>query len=444
MDRRRFLHRATTGAAAAAVLPATLAAAESRAPVASFDDAALTDIVPRIRARHHATPDEAADDEDFWAEIRRAFTIDTNQVNLNSGSVSPAPRIVQEAERHALTIQNMSPSLWVDELLIPQREMIRQRLAAMFGCDPECLAITRNTTESLEIAQFGLPLEPGDEILTTTQDYPSMLTAYRQRARRDGIVLKMVPFPSPASSPDEIHDVMERAIGPRTRVLHFSHVTYTAGQIFPARRLCRLARERGLFSVIDGAHAFAHFPYDGGALDCDVYGASLHKWLSAPFGTGLLYVRKEMIPKIWPLTAAPESLDGDIRKFEQIGTAPVANRNAIGEAITFHEAIGVERKAARLTYLRERWMRRVADVPGVHLLTPDDPAQACALGTMRIDGIGAQELTDRLQREDAIHVRPRFVPGEWEGIRVTPNVFSTTWEIDRFAGAIERIAASLR
>ena len=442
MDRRRFIRRATAGAATLAAAPAAFGS-DSRLPVASFDDSAL-DLAPRIRAWRHETPEAAATDEDFWAEIRRAFTIDTNQINLNSGSVSPAPRIVQEAERNALTIQNMSPSLWVDEYLIPQREMLRTRLATLFGCDREELAITRNTTESLEIAQFGLPLMSGDEVLTTTQDYPSMLTAYRQRARRDGITLKMVPFPSPASSPDEIYDAMERAIGPRTKVLHFSHVTYTAGQIFPVQRLCRLARERGLYSVIDGAHAFAHFPFDGAELGCDVFGASLHKWLTAPFGNGLLYVRKGLIETIWPLTAAPESLDGDIRKFEQIGTAPVANRNAIGEAITFHEAIGAERKAARLRFLRERWMRQVADVPGVHLLTPDDPIQACALATMRIDGIGAAELTDRLQREDKIHVRPRFVPNEWEGIRVTPNVFSTTWEVDTFAAAITRIATSLR
>lgn len=441
MNRRRFIRNATVGAATLAAAPVAFGS-NSRLPVASFNDASL-EIVPRIRAWQHESPEAAASDEDFWAEIRRAFTIDTNQINLNSGSVSPAPRIVQEAERNALTIQNMSPSLWVDEFLIPQREILRTRLAALFGCDREEMAITRNTTESLEIAQFGLPLKAGDEVLTTTQDYPSMLTAYGQRARRDGITLKMVPFPSPASSPDEIFDAMANAIGPRTKVLHFSHVTYTAGQIFPVQRLCQLARSKGLYSIVDGAHAFAHFPFNGAEFDCDVYGASLHKWLTAPFGTGLLYVRKGLIPTIWPLTAAPESLNDDIRKFEQIGTAPVANRNAIGEAITFHEAIGADRKAARLRFLRERWMRQVVDVPGVELLTPDDPIQACALGTMRINGIGANELTERLQREDQIHVRPRFVPNEWEGIRVTPNVFSTIWEVDTFAAAVIRIAKSL-
>lgn len=417
---------------------------ESRAAVAAFDDQAMETVVPRVATLRHASPAAAAEDEDFWYEVRRAFTIDENQINLNSGSVSPAPRVVQEAERQALAIQNMSPSLWVDELLLPQREMIRGRLAGQFGCDPEELAITRNTTESLEIAQFGLPLKAGDEVLTSTQDYPSMLTAYRQRARRDGITLRTVSIPTPSDSPDALFDVFERAIGPRTRVLHISHVTYTAGQILPVGRLCRMARERGLFTVVDGAHAFAHFPFTRDELDCDVFGTSLHKWLTAPFGTGFLYVRRELIPQIWPLTAAPETLDADIRKFEQIGTAPVANRNAIGEAVTFHEAIGAERKAARLRHLRERWMRQVADVPGIHLLTPDDPEQACALGTMRIDGIGAQELTEQLQREDRIHVRPRFVPGEWEGIRVTPNVFSTVAEVDAFARAVTRIALSLR
>jgi len=388
-------------------------------------------------------PEQIAQDEDFWYNIAHAFTLDRNQIFLNSGSVSPAPRVVQEAMQQYLTIRNMSPSLWVDELLIPQREHVRERLSGMFGCDPEELAITRNTTEALEIVQFGLDLRPGDEVLTTTQDYPSMLTTWRQREARDGIVLKTFPFPVPPPSMDDLYQRFERAITPRTRVIHLCHITYTSGQIFPVKRICRMARERGIETIVDGAHAFAHFPFVRDDLECDYYGTSLHKWLTAPVGTGFLYVRREKIPNVWPLTAAPTSLEDNIRKFEQIGTHPVANRNSITEAITFHERIGPERKAARLRYLRNRWMERVGGLRGVNLLTPTDPAQSCALGAMNIDGMGAQALTDRLLADYRIHVRPRFVPNEWEGIRITPNVFTTLGEVDAFAEAIEQIVAGV-
>ncbi len=420
MDRRQFLgHLGVATVALKSDAIAHVRAASAR----------IQDLSPRV----------AAADEDFWFQVRHAFTIDRNQINLNSGSVSPAPRVVQEAMKQYLTIMNMSPSLWVDDLLIPQREQLRQRLARLFGSDPEELAITRNTSEALEIVQLGMSLEPGDEVLTTTQDYPLMLTTWRQRERRDGIRLRMFPYPSPPDDPAELVRLFEQHITPRTRVIHLSHVTYTGGQIFPVGAICRMARQRGIDTVVDGAHSFAHFPFAISDLECDYFGTSLHKWLTAPVGTGFLYVRREKIPSIWPLMAAPESLDHDIRKFERIGTHPVAGLNAVGEAITFHESIGAERKAARLRYLRLRWADQVRDLPGVRLLTSDDEAQACGIGTMLIEGIGANELTERLQTDYVIHVRPRFVPGEWEGIRVTPNVFTTLEEVDTFARAIREI-----
>ncbi len=401
------------------------------------------DAIERVRAATRSlagrSAEEVATDEDFWFQVRHAFTIDRNNINLNNGSVCPSPRVVQQAMHQYLEIMNMSPSLYVDELLVPQREHVRRRLAATFGCDPEELAITRNTSEALEIAQFGLDLKPGDEVLTTTQDYPSMLTSWRQREKRDGIVLKTFPFPVPPARLGDLHDLFERAVTPRTRVIHLCHVTYTTGQIFPVKSICGMAPERGIDTIVDGAHAFAHFPFSRDDLDCDYYGTSLHKWLTAPIGTGFLYVRREKIAGTWPLMGAPEAMKDNIRKFEMIGTHPVANRNAITEALTFHESIGVERKAARLRYLRERWARRVESLPGVNLLTSHQPEQACALATISIDGLEAGELTDYLLEKHAIHVRPRYVPGEFSGIRVTPNVYTTLTEIDAFSSAIEQV-----
>jgi selenocysteine lyase/cysteine desulfurase len=351
--------------------------------------------------------------------------------------------VVQRAMEDYLRVMNMSPSLYVDELLIPQRELVRSRLADAFGCSAEEIAITRNTTEALETVQKGLDLRPGDEVLSTTQDYPSLLTTWRQRERRDGIVLRTVPFPVPPPSMDDLYDRIERAITPRTRVIMICHVTYTTGQIFPVGRICRMARERGIETLVDGAHGFAHFPFRRDDLDCDYYGTSLHKWLTAPVGTGFLYVRREKIPGVWPLMGAPAELDDDIRKFESIGTHPVANRNAVSEALAFHESLGAERKAARLHYLRRRWEERVARLPGVRVLTPPDPEQGCGLGAMTIDGVEANALTDYLLEKHLIHVRPRFVPGEFECIRVTPNVFTTLGEIDAFSAGIEAAVREL-
>jgi selenocysteine lyase/cysteine desulfurase len=267
-----------------------------------------------------------------------------------------------------------------------------------------------------------------------------MLTTWKQREARDGIVLKTVSFPVPPESPEQLVERVESAVTPRTRVILICHVTYTTGQIFPVKEICRKARARGIETLVDGAHGFAHFPFTRDDLDCDYYGTSLHKWLFAPVGTGFLYVRREKIGKLWPLMSAPLAMRDDIRKFEEIGTYPIALRGAVTAALDFHDSIGAERKAARLRYLRRRWADRVRGLPGVRVLNTEDPEASCGLGAMSIDGIGGEELTERLEAKYHIHVRPRVVPGEFSCIRVTPNLFTTLEEVDFFATAIEQIA----
>ena len=393
--------------------------------------AAIRDVSPDV--------EKSVRDEAFWYRVRQAFSIDENQINFNSGSVSPAPRVVQAAMEDYLTIMNMSPSLYVGEMLTPQLENVRRRLAMAFGCDTEEIAVTRNTSEALENVILGIDLEPGDEVLTTNQDYISMLWSWQQRERRDGIVLKTVPFATPPPSMEYLVEQFERAVTPRTRVIMVSHVTYTTGQVFPVRAICDMARERGIQTVVDGAHGFAHFPFMRDDLNCDYYGTSLHKWLTAPIGTGFLYVRKDRIADVWPLMPAHQDKRNDIRKFEAIGTYPVAAKNAITAALNFQESIGAERKAARLHYLRERWSRRVETLPGVNILNSYDIDQACGIGAMSIDGIDAQKLSEYLLAEHEIHVRARIVPNEYSAIRIAPNVFSTLEEIDTFSAAIEKV-----
>ena len=381
---------------------------------------------------------DVARDADFWLQVQQAFTLDRTLINLNNGGVSPSPRVVQEAMRRYLDYSNTAPAYTMWQILEPEIEAVRRRLAASFGCDPEEMAITRNASEALETVQLGIPLERGDEVLTTTQDYPRMLTTWHQRERREGIVVREITFPVPPPSQDDLAERIERAITPKTKVIHVCHITNLTGQIFPIKRIVQRARARGIEVIVDGAHAYAHFPFTRDDLDCDYYGTSLHKWLLAPHGTGFLYVRKAKIASVWPLMAAPPEMNGNIRKFEEIGTHPAANHNAIAEALTFHEGIGAERKAARLRYLFQRWAKRLEHLPRVRILTPYDPAQSCGLASIAIDGMDPNKLVAYLWDTHRIIVTP-IVHKEFSCVRVTPNVYTTVAEIDRFGDVMEEV-----
>jgi selenocysteine lyase/cysteine desulfurase len=237
---------------------------------------------------------------------------------------------------------------------------------------------------------------------------------------------------------DDLYQRFDRAITPRTRVIHFCHITNLTGQIFPVKKICQMARSRGIEAIVDGAHAYAQFPFKHEDLDCDYYGTSLHKWLLAPHGTGFLYVRKSKIDKVWPMMAAPESMNPNIRKFEEIGTHPAANHNAIAEALTFHESIGGERKAARLRYLRGLWSERLTRFPSVTIRTSPDPEQSCGVVLVSVEGKKAPALAEELWKQHRILV-VAIVHKDFEGLRVTPNIYTTPREIDVFAGAMEKL-----
>ncbi|MBY0502562.1 MAG: aminotransferase class V-fold PLP-dependent enzyme [Bryobacteraceae bacterium] len=399
--------------------------------------AAATAVAETLRGQ---TAVESAANEDFWLQARLAFTVDRSLLNFNNGSVCPAPKVVQEAMERYWTVTNLSPSHYVDELLLPETEIVRQELAREFGCDAEEMAITRNTSEGLHAVIFGLDLKPGDEVLTTTQDYPSMISSLQQRGRREGIVLKQFAYPTPPPSAADLSRLFWQHVTPKTRAILVSHLTFTTGQIFPVAEICREARRRGIYSIVDGAHGFAHLVFKRDDLDCDFYSTSLHKWLTAPVGTGFLYVRRALIPRVWPLLGVPEAMTNNIRKFEGVGTQPVAMRNAIADALAFHRGLGAERKQERLRYLRQRWERALRGTPRVILRHADHPSQSCGIGALSLDGMPAAKLTEVLQQKYRIHVRTRVVPGEFECIRVTPNIYSSLDDVDRFTRAITAIA----
>jgi len=399
-----------------------------------------TDWLARIASATAAvadrTPAELAADEGYWREIQQAFTLDRTILNFNNGYTCPSPRVVHEALKRYLDVSNQAPIHFMWNQMEPNVETVRRNLAAEVGCDPEELAITRNASEGLQIAQLGLDLKAGDEVVTTNQDYGRMLDTWDQRVRRDKITVNKISFPVPTINLSELTDRISRAITPKTKVIHICHITNLTGQLFPVRDIARLARARGIQTIVDGAHAFAHFPFKVSDLECDYYGCSLHKWLLAPVGTGFLYVRRENIAKLWPLTPAAAAKAENIRKFEEIGTHPAANHNAIGEALAFHQAIGTERKAARLRYLNDRWAKRVEQLPGVKILNSREPNQAWGLFNVSLASVDAPKAYEFLWTKYRI-ITAAIKRDDYQGLRVTPNIYTTLGEVDTFASAIE-------
>jgi len=383
-------------------------------------------------------PAEIAADESYWREIQQAFTLDRTIINLNNGYTCPSPRVVHEALKRYLDISNQAPIYYMWNLLEPNVETVRRKLAAEAGCDPDELAITRNASEGLQIAQLGIDLKAGDEVVTTDQDYGRMLDTWDQRARRDKIVVNKISFPVPTTNIGDLKDRIERAITPKTKVIHICHITNLTGQLFPVRDIARMARQRGILTIVDGAHAFAHFPFALRDLEMDYYGTSLHKWLLAPVGTGFLYVRRENIEKTWPLTPAAAAKSKDIRKFEEVGTHPAANHNAIAEALVFHQAIGTDRKAARLRYLSDRWITQVEKLPRVKILNSRLPNQAWGLSNVSLEGIDVSKAYDFLWTKYRI-ITAAIKRSDYQGLRVTPNIYTTLEEVDMFAGAIAEL-----
>jgi selenocysteine lyase/cysteine desulfurase len=429
IDRRRLM------GLYAPVSLAAFAAAWGSAPAGARRSAAPA-ATPSATGR---SPAEVARDEVFWFEVQQAFTIDRSMVNFNNGGVSPAPRVVQEALARNLALSNEAPAYTMWRLLEPQKETVRQRMARFFGAEVDEIAFTRNASESLQICQQGFDLTAGDEVLCTTQAYPRMVTTFEQRVRREGVKLVRFQIPIPAEDDAEVVRRFEEGITERTRLILVSHMINITGQILPVKQIVRMARRYGVPVIVDGAHTFAHFPFRAEDLDCDYYATSLHKWLFAPIGTGMLYVRRDKIAGLWPLMAAAEKQTDDIRKFEEVGTHPCPHYLAIADALTFHQGIGPENKAARLIYLRDRWAEPLLELPNVRLHTSLKPGLACGIATVQIEGIDSGALADHLWKEHRIFT-VAIRHAEFEGIRVSPSVYSTLEEVDRFAEVMERAA----
>lgn len=392
-----------------------------------------------LRNAEGVSPDELATEEDFWYYIQQSFTVSPSLINLNNGGVSPAPKTVQDAMKRYYDLSNEAPSYYMWRVLDQGREPLRKNLARMAGCSPEEIAINRNSSEGLETVIFGLQLKAGDEVVLAKQDYPNIINAYKQRELRDGIKLVWVNLELPSEDENYLVQEYVKAFSAKTKVVNVTHIINWNGQILPVKKIAAEAHKRGIEVVVDGAHSFAHFDFKIPDLDADYFAASLHKWLYAPIGSGMLYVRKEKIKNIYPMFAMDNPLKDDIRKFEALGTRPFYIEQAIGKAIEFHDMIGSERKEKRLHYLKNYWMEKVKNVPKVKLNTSLHPAWGCAIGNVAIEGKKPGELDAFLLDKYRVHT----VGIEWEnikGVRITPNVYTTTKNLDVLVEGIMQFA----
>lgn len=426
-QRRTFLKQAATlaGAFSAASLFNQLHAEEWKRATNKID---------------HLDATRVAEDEDYWSIIQNAYTVNPGIINLNNGGVSPAPLVVQQAVARFNDLANEGPSYFMWRIMDQGREPLREKLALLAGTPPDEIAVNRNATEALNTIIYGLPLQKGDEVIGTKQDYPHMIQAYKQRQAREGIIYKQLSFDFPIEDDEQIVKAYEAAITPKTKLLHVTHIINWVGQIMPVRKICDMAHAKGIEVIVDGAHSFGLLDFKIPDLHCDYFGTSLHKFLSAPIGSGMMWIKKEKIEKVWTLLCDDNPQSGDIRKFENIGTRSFPIEQGIGEAVNFHEGIGSKRKEERIRYLKNYWATKVKDIPKVKLHTSLKPQYSCAICGVSIDGMTVGELDSALFNKYKIHT----VGINWENIsvvRVTPHVYTRLADLDKLAKAIEEIAS---
>lgn len=381
---------------------------------------------------------DAVNDEDFWNWVKDSYTVSPNLLNLNNGGVSPQPKVVQDAHIRYYQYCNEGPSYYMWQILDQGREALRGKLADLAGCSAEEIAINRNATEGLNTVIFGLNLKAGDEVVLTKQDYPNMMNAWKQREKRDGVKLVWLNLPLPMENEEEIVKQYVNAFTSKTKIVHVTHLINWTGQILPVKKIAQEAHKRGIEVIADGAHTFGHFEFKIPDLECDYFATSLHKWLSAPFGSGMLYIKKDKIKNVWALLSNNEPDGNDIRKFESLGTRSFASEMAIGTAVDFHNGIGSKRKEERLRYLKDYWVNQVKNMPKVSFVQPQTPHMSCAIATIAIEGKKPGEVSGELMTKYKIHT----VGIEWDYIkvvRITPHVYTSLKDLDRLVVAIKEI-----
>ncbi len=419
MDRRAFLKGTTLAGLAAPLL--------------------LSQVHQAVAAVSGKSAEALAQDEGFWRSVRGDYRLNPDYINLENGYYCFMPEATLERQVAHLRRVNYEGSYYMRTVRQSNKRLVAEKVGAVVGAPAKEIAITRNTTESLDLVIGGLDWKAGDEAVMAAQDYGAMQNHFKLVAGRYGVVNKVVSVPNHPESDEALVALYADAITDKTRLLMISHMINITGQVLPVRKICDMAHARGVEVLVDGAHAYAHVPFEMADLDCDYYGASLHKWLSAPLGAGLLYVKKEKIPSLWPLLAARDLPDDDIRRLNHTGTDPVHVDLGILDALEYQAALGLPRKAARLHFLQRYWTEQLRGVPGVIVNTPADPARHGGIGNVGLEGWDPRDLAKTLLDEHRIFTVGIDRPGV-RGLRITPNLYTTLEELDTFVAVMKRLA----
>lgn len=391
-------------------------------------------------ANHHMSAGQLAADDAFWKGIREHYILKTDYINLENGYYNMTPQPTLEKYIENIRYVNHHAAFYMRTMQVENKKRMASKLANLVGCDESEIAITRNTTESLDTIISGQHWEKGDEAVMAVQDYGAMLDMFQQVADRHGVVLKKVSVPIDPSSDDELVSLYANAITPKTKLLMVCHMINISGQIMPVKKICDMAHSKGVDVMVDGAHAIAQIDFKIRDLNCDYYGASLHKWLGVPLGAGLLYVRKEKIQKVWPLIADNEKDLNNIKRLNHTGTVPSATDLTISDAIDYYLMIGVKRKEERLRYLQQYWTSKVRGLSGIILNTPSDAKRSCAIANVGIAGMDPATMAKRLLEEHKIYT-VAIDTANVRGCRITPNLFTTLEELDALVLALKKLAA---
>jgi selenocysteine lyase/cysteine desulfurase len=381
------------------------------------------------------------DEEKFWKHIRSLYTLKDEYINLENGWYNFLPKPILKAYFEQVEKLNREATYYMRTRLFDDNIEVRKQLAKVVGCSYEELVITRNTTESIDTVIAGTDWKAGDEVIFNAQEYPAMIDMFKVYARRYGIVNKIISVPNHPQSDEEIVEIYRKAITPKTKMILVSHIINITGHILPVRKICDMAREKGIFTIVDGAHAIAHIDFKISDLNCDVYASSLHKWLSVPLGAGLLYVKKEKIKDIWCLFGETGYPDDDIRKLNHTGTHPAHTILTIPACIEFYQMIGAKRKENRLRFIQQYWTQKVRNIPNVVLNTPEQNERTCGIANVGIKHIKPADLAKTLLEKYKIWTVAIDHP-EVQGVRITPNVFTTTQELDKLVDALIQLSKS--
>lgn len=380
----------------------------------------------------------SADDPTFWTEVRKQYMLADDKVFFNPGTVGVMPRVVVKAVTDHLTNMAVNVADWAykddskERYIAGYQDLmfIREKVGKLLNCDPREIALTDNVTNAMSYIANGLELKAGDELITTDQEHPGGRCCWEVREKRDGLVIKQVKIPKPANDPQEIIDIISKALTPKTKVLMVSHMISGSGAILPVKELCALASSRGIFTVLDGAQTVGHINLDLKDIGCDAYVGCFHKWIGAPTGTGLMFVKKNRMKEVWTTVASAQwdNHDDDGYRFTQRGTGNFSVIAGLDAALDFHLQIGPQRWTERIKFLGDRLRTGLSQNKRVTFYSPINPLMVAGITVYNIEGFTGTRLQDAYWEKG--RMRPRST-GDVFGVRHCTHIFNSEAEIDR-------------